>query len=64
VFKLSLNENEIEELIIENHPKLEFIEARKNKLVNQISFVGSTKLTNIYLAENQITSVQFFNDLP
>lgn len=52
MFKINLNENEIEELTIEDHPGLKFIEARKNKLVDKISFKGSKNLREIYLAEN------------
>jgi Leucine-rich repeat (LRR) protein len=59
VFKLSLNENELEELIVENHPALKSIEARKNKLVDKISFFASNSLSEIYLAENQINSMNF-----
>lgn len=52
VFKINLNENEIEELIIENHLGLKLIEARKNKIVDKVSFKGSSNLKEIYLAEN------------
>lgn len=63
VFKLNLNENEIEELIIENHLGLKLVEARKNKIVDKVSFKGSSNLKEIYLAENQITSMNFVEDI-
>ena len=52
VFKLNLNENEIEELVIEDHEGLRVIEARKNKLETKISFRGCSNLKEVYLAEN------------
>ena len=39
--KVNLNENELEELIIEDHGGLKMVEARKNKLEEKISFKGS-----------------------
>jgi Leucine-rich repeat (LRR) protein len=64
VFKLNLNENEIASITLHNHPALELLELRKNGLIVQsINLYQLNHLTELYLAENQITTLDFFRDL-
>lgn len=65
VFKLNLTENEITSIQIVDHPALQYLEARKNQLIApQISLSGCTNLVELYLAENNIESLDFFAGLP
>lgn len=52
MFKLSLNENELEELNLSRHTSIKLVEARKNKLVDKIDLSYVNTLTELYLAEN------------